>query len=181
MSGVSFAVGQRLTAAALQDAFDFITPQTYVKPAVESRQSTTTYAIDGDLKLIPLEVGQYEIELVGFFTETSGGTPTQKIKTQWRFTGTWNTPIRACIGPATDNTDAPNSVSDSTISGFVADSQDAVYHTSNSGSYSVFREVVRNCTVTAAGNLALYWAPAANVAANTNLQAGTSFTVRRIS
>lgn len=180
--GVTWAVGQRLTAAAMQDAFDFITPQTYVKPAVESRNSGgtgTTYTIDGDLKLIPLEIGQYEIELVGYFTLAT--TNTQKIKTQWRFTGTWNTPIRACMGPGVNNVGAPGAVTEVVAAGYVADSQDAAYDRDTTAGYAVFREVVRNCTVTAAGTLALYWAQVASSANNTSLQAGTSFTVRRIS
>lgn len=176
---VSFAVGQRLTAAALQDAFDFITPQTYVKPAVESRNTLTTLTIDDDLQLIPLVVGQYEIELVGFWTQTTSNT--QKIKTQWKFTGTWNTPIRACSGAGSAQTGNPATVSEATFSGYVSDSQDAVYNQAAGGTYGIFREVVRNCTVTAAGNLALYWAQSVSSGNNTNLQAGTSFTVRRIS
>lgn len=178
---VTWAVGQRLTAAALQDAFDFITPQTYVKPAMESRNSGgtgTTYTIDTDLQGITLEVGQYEIELVGFFTLAN---TTPKIKTQWRFTGTWNSPVRACSGPSSGNTAAPNVITEATFEGFVADTQDAVYGTSTAASYTIFREVARNVTVTAAGSLALYWAQNASSASNTNLQGGTSFTVRRIS
>ena len=176
---VSFVVGQRLTASALQDAFDFITPQTFTKPAVSARSSTTTYAIDDDLKLISLAVGVYEVELVGFFTLTT--TATQKIKTQWCFTGTWNSPIRNCIGPGFAQTAGPASATESSFSTYISDSQDAIYDVSAGGTYTCFREVARNVTVTVAGTMALYWAQVASSANATNLQAGTSFTVRRIS
>lgn len=177
--GVTWAVGQRLTAAALQDAFDFITPVVYTKPAVESRNTTTTYTDDDDLQGIPLGVGVYDIELVGFFTLTT--TNTQKIKTRWVFSGTWNNPVRSCISTGSGNTAASDAASTSTMHGYNADNQDAIYDVAAGAGYTTFREIALNVTVTAAGNLSMQWAQSASSGNNTNLQAGTSFKVRRIS
>jgi hypothetical protein len=150
-----------------------------VKPAVSARSSTTTFADDDDLKLIPLAIGQYEIELVGFWTQST--TNTQKIKTRWVFSGTWNSPIRSCFGPGATNTATTNAVTPLTVSGYVSDSSQPVYSSDNLTSYSTFLEKARNVTVTVAGNLSMQWAQNASSGNATNLQAGTSFTVRRIS
>ena len=170
--------GDPINASDVNGIVDLL-PVTYTKASSTGRNTTTTYAADPELTGIALAVGIYEIELVAFFTLAT--TNTQKIKTRWIFSGTWNTPIRACIGPANANVGAPNAVTDATMGGFVADSQDAIYDTSTSGSYSVFREVARNVTVTVAGTLALHWAQSVSSANNTNLQSGTSFVIRKIS
>lgn len=153
-------------------------PRTYYKASATSRNTTVTYTDDPELLSIPLEVGSYEIELIGFWTQAT--TTTQKIKTMWKFTGTWNSPIRNCMGAAAAQTGAPNAVTDVTMSGFVADTQDAVYNTSISSSYSVFREIVLNAVVTVAGNLSLQWAQSVSSGNNTNLQLGTGFRIRKL-
>ncbi|HEY9465265.1 MAG TPA: hypothetical protein VIR54_19360 [Vicinamibacterales bacterium] len=182
MTALAFAIGQRLTADLMTD-FLALTPQVYTKASTTDRNSGgtgSTYTIDPELAGIPLDVGTYDIELIGFFTVAS---TTPKLKTQWRFTGTWNTPIRNCIGPATDNVDVTNSASDMTVRGVVADSQDSVYNSAATGtdaSYVSFREIALNVTVTVAGTMGLYWAQSASNASSTSLKAGTSFRVRKL-
>jgi hypothetical protein len=169
--------GDVISAADINGIIALV-PQTYTKSASTSRISTTTYADDPHLASIPLAIGTYEIELVGFFTLTT--TATQKIKTQWKFTGTWNTPIRACYGPGFAQVAGPASCTESNFSASVADSGDAIYDVSAGGTFCNFLEKARNVTVSVAGNLSLSWAPQANVANNTTLQVGTSFTIRKL-
>lgn len=180
MTALAFAIGQRLTADLMTDLLA-LTPVVYTKAATTDRNSGgtgTTYTIDPELQGISLDVGTYDIELIGFFTLAT--TNTQKIKTQWRFTGTWNTPIRNCIGPGSAQVGNPNAITDATMQGYVVDSQDATYDTSTSASYSTFREIALNVTVTVAGTMGLYWAQVAASANNTSLKAGTSFRVRKL-
>lgn len=179
MAGVTWAVGQRLTATALQDAFDFITPVVTTKPSATARNTTTTLADDPDLKDIALEVGVYDVEFVGFWTQTT--TNTQKIKIRWAFSGTWNSPIRACYGAGFSQTAGPAACTESTFSAYVSDGSDAVYDQAAGGTFGVFLEKARNVTVTAAGNFSIQWAQSASSGNNTTLQTGSSVSIRRIS
>lgn len=176
MTALSFAIGQRLTADLLTD-FLALTPIVYTKASSTDRNTTTTYADDPELKDIPLAVGTYDIELIGFYTVAS---TTPKLKTQWHFTGTWNSPIRNCLGPGSTNIAAPDIVTPSTAQGYVADSQNATYNSSTSPSYSVFREVALNVTVTVAGNLSLQWAQSVSNGSNVSVKGGTSFRIRKL-
>lgn len=165
--------GDPIYASDINDIIATI-PLTYTKSAVESRNTTTTLADDTHLVSIPLEIGTYDIELVMFYTLST--TTTQKIKTRWAFTGTWASTTRACIGPGSANTAAPNDAAEVTLRGYVSDTQDAIYDSSTSGAYSVVREVAKGVVVTVAGNLSLQWAQNASSANNTNVQAGSAFT-----
>jgi len=149
----------------------------FVKANLTARTSTTTYANDPELVAIPLEVALFEIELVLLFTLTT--TNTQKIKTQWSFTGTWDNQVRACIGPGVAQVGAPGTVSDANMGGYRASDQDAIYDIAAGGTYGVARETAI-LNVTVAGNMALSWAQAASVANATTVQPGTSFRIRRL-
>lgn len=153
-------------------------PSVYVKANLESRNTTTTLAADGELVGIPLEVGVYEIELMLFF---SCASTTPIIKTRWIFSGVWNSPVRACLGPGSDNVTAVNRATTVAALGNAADTANAVYGPDGTGTYSLARELTRNAIVTTAGTLALHWAQNVSNAANTTVQPGTSFTVRKIS
>jgi hypothetical protein len=174
---VSFAIGQRLTASALQTLADGV-GTVYYKGSATGRISTTAYAADPDLSNIPLSVGTYEIELIGVFTLLT--TATQKIKTSWGFSGTWNTSaLRSCIGPGASQTGSTSAVTDSTFNSATV-SGDVIYDVGAGTSYCVFREVCGQATVTVAGNLSLQWAQAVSVANATNLQEGSFFRVRKL-
>lgn len=177
----TWAVGQRLTASILQQFSDDIEsyiPKTYVKSTLTSRVNNT-YTIDPDLQLIPLDIGVYEIELVGFAT-FAGTTP--QLRTQWRFTGTWagtNGPDRAISGP--NSTAVALTASAVDFRGAQAAGQDATYNSGDAVNFTSFREVSRNVQVTAAGNLALYWAQVTTTAGQAvAVQGGTAFNVRKL-
>lgn len=177
----SFAVGQRLTATVLQnmsDTLEAYIPKSYIKTTATSRTSNTTYTIDPDLQNIPLDVGSYEIELVGFVTF---GTTTPSLKTQWRFTGTWagtNGPDRNIIGP--NSTAAANAATASDFRGAQAAGQDAVYNSADTVTFTSFREISHNVQVSVAGNLALYWAQNVSAGGAVAIQGGTAFRVRKL-
>jgi hypothetical protein len=154
-------------------------PVTYSKASALDRTSTTTYADDNELAGIALSVGTYTIELVGMFTLTT--TATQKIKTNWAFSGTWNNPVRACIGPGSAQTASRTDVTETQLGGYTATGQDAVYDTAAGGGFSTFREIGAVVSVSVAGNLSLQWAQSVSSANATSLKAGTSFIVRKIS
>ena len=179
-SELDVMAGDPILAADVNDIIDRL-GRTYIKSSATSRNTTTSYSNDPELANIPLEVGTYEIELVGQFTLAT--TATQKIKTQWAFTGTWNggTAARACFGPGSAQTGNPTAVTDMFIQALHVNGQDAVYDVAaGTGSYSSFRELAGQVTVTAAGNLSLQWAQSASSANNTTLQEGSYFRVRRI-
>lgn len=180
MTALAFAIGQRLTADLMTE-FLGLSPQVYTKASTTDRNSGgtgTTYTIDPELQGIPLEIGTYDVLLIAFFTLAT--TNTQKIKTQWRFTGTWNTPIRHCIGPGSANVAGPSAITDVTMQGYVADSGDATYDLIAGGTFGCFQEQAFNVTVTVAGTMGLYWAQSAASANNTSLKAGTAFRVRKL-
>lgn len=142
----------------------------------------TTYADDPHLSSIALAVGTYEIEVYGLFTLAT--TATQKIKTQWAFTGTWNgtTAPRLCLGPGSAQTGGPTAITDMFFQGLHLNGQDAIYDVAaGTTNYSAFREVAGNVIVTVAGNLSLQWAQQTASANNTTLQEGSYVRVRKIS
>jgi len=175
-----FATGQRFTAAALNGViteFESYIARTYVKGSTESRASTTTLTNDSELNTIPLDIGTYRIELVGFFTV---GSNTPRLVTRWGFTGTWNNPDRVCFGPGATETAAPNVATTVNVQGYQAAGQSATYNIINTAVYTSFREVSMNVVVTAAGSLSLQWAQFSSNAAATAVQPGTAFEIRRI-
>lgn len=170
----SLAVGDLVTADLLQS----MVPKYYIKPSAENRNTTTALADDSDLQGIPLAVGTWEIELLGFFTLTT--TTAQALKTRWAFTGTWNNPDRNVIGPGSDNVAASDKSTTVNVRGAQAAGQDAVYQTSATTVFSNFREWTANCVVTVAGNLSLQWAQFSSSGNNTSMQGNTTFRVRQI-
>lgn len=152
-------------------------PLTYTKTANTARISTTALADDPEILAIPLAVGTYEIELVLFFTLTT--STTQKIKTRWGFTGTWNNTIRACIGPGINQVAAPSTVTDMQSAAYQISGQDAIYDQAAGGTYGAAREYASGVVVTVAGSLSLQWAQVVSTAANTTVQAGTCMRVRK--
>jgi hypothetical protein len=169
--------GGDIIYAADINAILAVQPVAYAKASSTARNTTTTYAADPELTGIPLAVGSYEIELILFWTQTT--TATQKVKTRWIFSGTWNNTVRAVIGAGSNNTAAPGNVAESQISAYRADDQDAVYCQAAGGTFGIVREISRNVVVTVAGDLSLHWAQSASSGNNTTVHAGTVFQVRK--
>lgn len=171
----TFLTGQRLTADLLNSYLTDYQPLTYSKGGVTSRTSTTTLTDDPELTGIPLAVGTYDIELVGFWTQAA---TTPSLKTQWAFTGTWNTPTRACQGLGIGSTTAPDLGTIAHSRGNTT-AQNAIYGTYASTAYTIFRERAVSVIVTVAGSLSLQWAQNTSIASAVNLQGGTSFIIRK--
>lgn len=167
------SAGNRIYASDI----NAVSPAVYTKAALQARVSTIVVADDAELVNIPLAVGTYHIRLTGFFSVFT--TTTQKLKTQWGFTGTWNNPARACIGPAQTNVGGGTAVTVMNAAG-VPTNADAVYSVVNAVAYSCFQEEAFNVVVTVAGNLSLKWAQFASSVNPTNVADGTTFQVRKV-
>jgi hypothetical protein len=178
-SDLLVAGGDVIYAADLNDITARMA-KTYKKGGANSRFSTTL-ADDPELAGIPLAVGVYEIELVGYFTLAT--TNTQKLKTRWGFTGSWNGAVaaRTIIGPGSAQTAAPANVTEVNLQAVHIGDQDAIYDTvAGTGSYSNFRELCGEAIVTVQGNLSLQWAQSVTSANATTLQEGSYFRVRKV-
>jgi hypothetical protein len=162
--------------AADLNAIEARLPQTFNKAVATDRVNNTMTA-DPELAGIPLAVGTYEIDLVLMWTQLT--TNTQKLRTQWGFSGTWNTPIRAVMGPGSAATSARTDVAEMQDGGY-ASNVDALYSVAAGAGFAVVREWCRLVTVTVAGNLSLIWAQNTTSANITSVKAGTSFVTRKI-
>lgn len=173
--------GNNMVVADVNDVLLYL-PRHYVKSVHTDRNSGNhtpgTVANDPDLAGIPLEVGEFEIEILGWFTLAT--TTTQKIITRWGFTGTWNTgAIRGVVGPGLGNTANPDNVTLVNVRGYTTATQDAGYDTSTTTAYSHFREICTDVQVTVAGNFSFQWAQAASSANNTTLRVPTTVKITR--
>lgn len=167
--------GDTIYAADL-NALEALLPKTTTK-AIATDRTNNTMTADPELTGIALAVGTYEIDLVLMFTLPGAVTP--KLRTQWGFSGTWNTPNRACFGPGASAV-AGRSDAETVQVGAYGSGTDAVYSASVSAGFSSVREVSRLVVVTVAGNLSLVWAQNVTNASATSVKPGTSFTVRKI-
>lgn len=174
--------GDDMVAADINDILLYL-PRWYVKGGSTSRNSGNhtpgTPSDDPDLAGIPLEVGSFEIEVIGMFTLTT--TATQKIMTQWGFTGTWNGSgtVKVTSGPGADNTTDSSSATSYSGRAYAVSSQTSTYDNSASSAYAGFREIAPDIQVTSAGNFSFKWAQAVSSANNTNLQSPSAVRVTR--
>lgn len=168
--------GGDIIYAADLNAIEARLPQTYAKAVATDRVNSALTA-DPELTGIALSVGTYEIELLGMFTQIT--STTQKLKTQWGFSGTWSNPIRACFGPGAAATSGRTDIAEVQLGGFAANG-DVVYSVAAGTGFVSFREISRVAVVTVAGNLSLQWAQSVTTANITSVKAGTSFVVRKI-
>lgn len=159
------------------DALEAKAARVYTKANSTSRNTNAVVSNDPDLASIALEAGTYIIELVMLFTVAS---TTPKIKTQWAFSGSWSTPLRACMGPGNVTTPGggPEAVQETTLRAYNSNS-DATYNATTSGAYSVAREVAANVVVSGSGNLSLQWAQSTSNGSNVSVQAGSYFRITR--
>lgn len=148
----------------------------YVKGNTTDR-TNNTLADDPDLQGIPLGIGTWWVRLMAFWTANTSTTP--KLRTRWTFTGTWNNPIRCCIGPGSANTAVRTDVTAVNFHGQSAGS-DQVYNVSASTGFTVLTEESYNVVVTVAGNLALNWAQQTTNAGIISVKAGSAFCVKQI-
>lgn len=166
-------VGQDVDATTL----DLMIPDITKKGSTTDRSSTSTLSNDPDLSGISLGVGSFWVRLLILATCNTSATP--DFKTQWAFTGTWNTPVRACIGPGATNTAARTDVTVSNYNG-VPVNLSAVYGFPASTGYNIITEECFDVVVTVAGSLSLQWAQNTSDASTTSVKSGSAFVVRQI-
>ncbi|MBW8792159.1 MAG: hypothetical protein JF597_00710 [Streptomyces sp.] len=166
-----------ITAGVLPVAsLQAMVPDITVKATTTDR-TTTTMSDDPDLQGIALGVGTWSVDMLIFANTVT--TSTQKIRTQWSFTGTWNTPIRACIGPGSANSGLRDAITPSQFDG-VPSNTDCTYGFAASSGYSVVLERCDLVVVTVAGALAFKWGQSVFSANATSVKAGSSVRVRQI-
>jgi hypothetical protein len=157
-------------------------PRYYIKSNPTARASTVTPAADSGgavpLAGVPLEIGSYEIEMVGLFNLTTTGL--QGLRTVWAFSGTWDgaSNVRNCIGPG-DSASAPNNNATLMAQTFGVSNQNALYFVAASSAWVSFREIAAGIHVTAPGSLSFNWSQAVTSANNTTLQSGSYFRITR--
>jgi len=179
---ISFLTGQRLTADLLNANLVDFQPVQYVKTAATARSSTVTLAADPELQTISIGTGTWRIDAVFYFTvaaAASGG-----LRTQWAFSGTWNTPLRLCQGPGSNlagvGTNGPSRILENTSMTYNA-AQNADYQMGNStGAFTAVREDAAEVVVSVAGNLSLQWAQNTSSANATTLRNGSFFRITKV-
>ena len=168
-----FLAGQKLTAALLAAGqWDKTVKQ------ANSTKVNNTLANDTELAGITLGVGTWDVHFMIFAYCTGSATP--DIKTQWTFSGTWNTPLRACVGPGSTNTGNSDTVTPVKMRAEAVNSNSS-YGLGASGSYNEIHERCSTVVVTVAGTLSLQWAQVTTDAVNaTTVPAGSYVEVRQI-
>lgn len=161
--------GLRLTAALLTAGqIDKI-----VKTTVTGK-TNNTLANDPELAGVDLGVGQWDIRMLIFASNT---VTTGNLRTQWSFTGSWNNPLRYCLGPVTAT--GPSNITETKMSAHSANAN-SDYDLGATTAYTGVQEMSSTAVVTVAGTLALNWAQAVTNATATNVQAGSFIEVRQI-
>jgi hypothetical protein len=156
-----------------EDDLDDLQPIMKTKNGSTPRVNTTTLADDPDLSAVTLDPGDYDVEIVHFWTTTGSGT-LPKMKTRWAFTGSWSGGMRSCHGPGSGSTATdPGALAQVSMRGYDATTQDAVYGMGFHGAYAACIEKAR-VTITATGNLSLQWAQqTVSTTATLNMNAGS--------
>lgn len=165
--------GLRLTAALLSSGQWDKT----IKGSASTKVNNTL-ANDSELAGIALGVGTWEIRMLIFVSTNTSATP--DFKTQWSFTGTWSTPLRAVKGPGITNVGGSDALTPMKRRATAVNS-DSPYGLASSTAYAEVEESVSSVTVSVAGTLALQWAQNTTDAANaTTVQAGSYVEVRQL-
>lgn len=159
-----FLAGERITATKLSlNIWDKTVKQG------STDRFNTTLADDPDLGGLLLGIGTWEVKAMLLMSCLAAAT---NVKTRWSFTGTWNTPTRACTGPGIGNTAAPTAITPSKMTGHSVGG-DATYGMAAGASYNVIYEECSTVVVTVAGNLAIQWAQNTANAAAARMQPGS--------
>jgi hypothetical protein len=169
----NWAVGLDVSAANLALGI----PNIVTKSAAQSRSGTATLADDSELVNISLAVGTHWVRLLLLAYADTSATP--DIKTAWTFSGTWNNPGRARVGPGGGNTASPSAITP-LLMGVTAAGTSGNYGFASGTTPYVITEESFNVVVTVAGNLALQWAQNTSDASNTTVAAGSTFITRQI-
>lgn len=169
----AFYSGQRLTALLL-DAMQWDkTVKTLATP-----KTNNTLANDPELSGVALGVGQWDIRMLIFASTSGSNVP--DIKTQWSFTGTWNSPLRMVQGPGITNVGGSDALTPIKFRA-TATNADSPYGLADSTAYTAIQEYCSTAVVTVAGNLALNWAQNTTTGGTpTNVQPGSYIEVRQI-
>lgn len=132
----------------------------YKNPGGLTGRANNTLLADPDLAGLTLYPGLWDIKAVIFANAPSGTvtTTTPRLKTRWAFTGGWASSFRLCHGPGASNT-ASNADSNpvTTMRGFDADSQDALYNFGVGAAYTAILESAV-IAVSATGDMSFMWA-----------------------
>jgi len=173
----SGATGDALfTAATPAAARTTLGVRTFIKSADESRNTTTTFAVDSELKDIPLEAGKsYKIEflLTAYLPTTEGakarliiplGTITAPNALGFHATPAWGNGGLSVVSVVT---------SGSTRQLFLADSIGYNANRANNG-------IAWTGTLAASGNLSLEWAQRVSGGNNTTMLAGSLIAVTEL-
>lgn len=166
-----FLAGERITATKLALPLWDKT----VKQGSTDRVNTTL-ADDPDLDGFLLGVGTWDIRCMFFMSTIAAAT---NIKTRWAFTGTWNTPSRACVGPGIANTAAPTAITPVKMTAH-STGGDATYGLPASTAYTVIKEECSTVVVTVAGNMSIQWAQNTANASAARMQPGSYVEYRQI-
>lgn len=168
-----FLAGRKLTAAMLTAGQWDTTRKENITTKVNA-----TLANDTELAGISLGVGTWEIVVMIFCSNPTSATP--DLKTQWSFTGTWNTPLRHCEGPSSTNVSGSDVLTPMKFRA-AATNADSAYGLNASTAYTTVEERCAAVVVTVAGTWALSWAQNSLDAANgTAVNPGSYVKVRQI-
>jgi hypothetical protein len=159
------------------DDLSGLRPGLYYKGAQTIRNNTAALADDPDLSNIHLDPGYYSVLMVIY---TTNATATAKLKTQWAFTGSWTSPLRALQGPGNTNTSTdPGAITPVNMSGAGANAN-AVYEYGASAAWPVIEERCDRVEILGAGNLSLQWAQNVATVANTIIQGGSYVKITKV-
>lgn len=159
-----FLAGERITATKLALGLWDKT----VKQGSTDRFNTTL-ADDPDLASFALGIGTWDVRCMLLMSTIAAST---NIKTRWSFTGTWNSPTRACTGPAITNVAAPTAITPTKMTGHSVGG-DATYGLAATTAYNVIYEECSTVVVTVAGSLGIQWAQNTVNAAAARMQPGS--------
>jgi hypothetical protein len=159
--------GLRLTAGLLTSGqWDKTVKQ------ASSTKVNNTLANDSELTGFALGVGTWKVHVMILAFNTGSATP--DLKTQWAFSGTWNNPNRACTGPSSTNTAAPDVVTPTKMRVDAANTN-VSYGLAASATVCEIHERSATVVVTVAGSLSLQWAQTTTDAVNATTVAAGSF------
>lgn len=163
----AYYAGQKLTAALIAAGqWDKTVKQ------ANSSKVNNTLANDAELAGFALGVGTWEVHMM--ILAFNSGSATPDIKTQWTFSGTWNTPLRTCVGPGSTNTGNSDTLTPLKMRAEAVNSNSS-YGLALSGSYSEIDERCSTLVVTVAGTISLQWAQVTTDAANATTVAAGSY------
>lgn len=163
----SIAAGQRVTAGLLMSML----PLEAVKPAVTSRTSTTTLAVDPDLALVIPRAGTWTFDAWLNYTGGTLGSSDLKLSMQYSGSspfGVWGLNGINLVATTQIRADG-NAIGTNTLS---VGTNGGVFYTA---------DIHGQITVSTTGTLALYWAQNTSSVTATNIRQGSYLRLKQIS